>query len=274
MEHTNTEKLKYFIKKIELRGGYASIEEIFIEMIGLGNTFLVMSKYDFYSPNEQLERIYRDLKKVHDRVPIKVVNKYEVKKCMKCDQNHYKNYLLCFGCMIIDANSKPKRKDGQCKICGDFPRVSSNIVYCIDCRRAYYRRKSQHKVDNDIKKGLNNVNVPCSRCGLNPRYVQRNGNITSYCEPCTREYQTKYRSEVPKDRLCTACNERPRSVTKSGVVNSRCRECIHAYYERQYGPKRKKYKCKFCNQNERYVNPDGIKQKYCLDCYNSGNTKL
>ena len=57
-----------FVDRIERRNGMASMEEVFVELIGHYNTFGNEYKYDKLSTNLQLEAMYDHLKKQRNKL--------------------------------------------------------------------------------------------------------------------------------------------------------------------------------------------------------------
>ena len=81
----NNDILIEFVDRIESRGGLASREEIFIEMLDLYDQFLKAFAYDGLNLYKQLESIYRDLKKESDSIK-KWRESYMIKPFEKCER--------------------------------------------------------------------------------------------------------------------------------------------------------------------------------------------
>lgn len=60
--------LKSFIQRIENRNGWASMEEVFIELITLNNIFGHNKFIDELTPPKQLESMYKNLLKVSSEI--------------------------------------------------------------------------------------------------------------------------------------------------------------------------------------------------------------
>lgn len=61
-------KLINFVEKIRRRNGLASIEDIFVEMIGIYNTYCNPSKLDYMDTNTQLSMMWEHLNRIYERL--------------------------------------------------------------------------------------------------------------------------------------------------------------------------------------------------------------
>lgn len=169
----NNDILIEFVDRIESRGGLASREEIFIEMLDLYDQFLKAFAYDGLNLYKQLESIYRDLKKESDSIKkfreLYILNPFD--KCERCKDRPIrpiKKGKYCLFCenqinsIVTKENINKRKLDGPrpvfksiyCNKCGQEKAL--NKTGCAKCYKCLneYKRQWYKKTKGKNKDGL------------------------------------------------------------------------------------------------------------------------
>lgn len=228
-EPDSIKNLKRFVDTIESRGGLASRGEIFGDLIELHSQFLSGKGLDSMSTNDQLSKMWMELKRLRASLE---------------DKNN--NIILCKTCGFLPATIKKDKAGREYGYeCGTCSR-RRNKPRCGICKM----KKSEVNPDCDHKDTTKRCDLchnevvraglcefhneekksktkerPCSYCGKGKRRPN-----ASWCANCTNEYQRlktkgeKLERKTPTG-MCPRCLQVPRHPGRSW-----CLECSKKYY--------------------------------------------
>lgn len=183
------------------------LEEMFVEMLSLGQKFLPMQRLDhftsslkrrdeFESSSRQMEALWIDLKEVYDQVKLNPNLKYdgceETDQLCSCGKGVYYSPIfkfdLCFKCLMESRKGQPSRYGSiTCRVCHIGPRKTQKRgdkvtmkSYCSYC-------DSKNALVNYEKRLSIRTGLPCTKCKVNERHITSTGLEKNYCIECRRK---------------------------------------------------------------------------------------
>lgn len=257
-------RLIEFVDRIKSRRGFASKEEIFVELIGFSNHFvsqwLSEKKFckDTHCPScmkcitGQITLMWNELQKIAEKYKqIGYVESIDPSQgCSLCHIN--KPYInkkfqsdKCFKCLFDGARDFDYKKDIMCKICQINPRYKCDNYSSSLCSSCHYVKYKIDKTPDFIL--INYVQYPqksCEDCG-EPALVGTRGKPKKKCKKCQGVYyRERKKMGLVKEKgtgLCSMCGIKEKYISpQSGIKSGYCIQCVRIKNREMYHKNKEK----------------------------------